>query len=54
MPSLFGGAALVLASDVGLRLLAPQGDLRLGVLSALIGTPFFLWLVLKTRRDFVP
>lgn len=51
LPCLFGGAAMVLLSDVVLRLLAPQGDLRLGVLSALIGAPFFLWRVLSSRRE---
>ncbi len=50
-PSLFGGAALVLAADVALRLLSPAGDLRLGVVTALLGAPFFLWLVLVTRRE---
>jgi iron complex transport system permease protein len=53
-PSLFGGAALVLMSDVALRLLSPQGDLRLGVLSALIGAPFFLWRVLASRQELAP
>lgn len=54
LPCLFGGAAMVLLSDVVLRLLAPQGDLRLGVLSALIGAPFFLWRVLSSRRELAP
>jgi iron complex transport system permease protein len=54
LPSLFGGAAMVLVSDVALRLLEPKGDLRLGVLSALIGAPFFLWLVVKKRRELQP
>lgn len=49
--SLFGGAGLVLAADVALRVLSPAGDLRLGVLTALLGSPFFLWLVLKMRRE---
>lgn len=49
--SLLGGAALVLAADVTLRLISPYGDLRLGVVTALIGAPFFLWLVLATRRE---
>lgn len=53
-PSAGGGAALVLAADVALRLLAPAGDVRLGVLTALLGAPFFLWLVLKTRADYGP
>ncbi len=50
-PSLFGGAALVLLADVALRLLSPAGDLRLGVVTAILGAPFFLWLVLATRRE---
>ena len=49
--SLFGGAALVLTSDLALRLLAPYSDLKLGVLTALIGAPFFAWLVVRTRRE---
>lgn len=54
LPSLFGGAALVLFADVTLRLLSPYGDLRLGVLTALIGAPFFLWLVLRKREELAP
>jgi iron complex transport system permease protein len=54
LPSLFGGAAFVLFADVLLRLLAPYGDLRLGVVSAVIGAPFFLWLVLSYRREQTP
>ena len=52
--SAFGGAALVLAADVTLRLFAPLSEVRLGVVTALIGAPFFLWLVVKTRRELGP
>lgn len=52
--SLLGGAALLLAADLAVRLISPAGDLRLGVVTALIGTPFFLWLVLRTRRELAP
>ena len=45
-----GGAAMVLAADVAVRLIAPGQDLKLGVLTAIVGAPFFLWLVLSTRR----
>jgi iron complex transport system permease protein len=54
LPSFLGGAALVLFADVVLRLVSPAGDLRLGVVTALIGAPFFLWLVLRTRRELTP
>jgi iron complex transport system permease protein len=49
--SALGGAAMLLAADVAARLIAPGQDLKLGVLTALVGAPFFLWLVLKTRRQ---
>jgi iron complex transport system permease protein len=52
--SLLGGAALLLAADLAVRLLTPAGELRLGVVTALIGTPFFLWLVSRTRRELQP
>ena len=51
--SALGGAALVLAADLALRLVSPGGGIRLGVVTALIGTPFFVWLVLSTRRELV-
>lgn len=50
LASALGGATTLLAADVATRLIAPERDLKLGVLTALIGAPFFLWLVVKTRR----
>ena len=47
--SALGGAALLLAADIAVRLLARGPELKLGVLTALIGAPFFLYLILKTR-----
>lgn len=52
--SLVGGAGLVLAADLALRLIAPYSDIKLGVLTALIGAPFFVWLVLRTRAELAP
>lgn len=52
--SLLGGAVMLLLADVALRLLQPSMDLRIGVLTALIGAPFFVWLVLKTRAELAP
>ncbi|HEY7084725.1 MAG TPA: iron ABC transporter permease [Hyphomicrobiaceae bacterium] len=49
--SLFGGASMLLTADVALRLVQPWVELRIGVLTALIGAPFFVWLVLKTRAE---
>jgi len=33
------------------RIIAPGRDLKLGVLTAIVGAPFFLWLVYRTRRQ---
>ncbi len=52
--SALGGAILVLLADIAVRIITPAGELRLGVLTALIGTPLFLWLVVDTRRSLVP
>ena len=49
--SALGGAALLLASDIATRIIAPGRDLKLGVLTAIVGAPFFLWLVIKNRRN---
>jgi iron complex transport system permease protein len=48
--SALGGACMLLAADILVRLVAPGRDLKLGVLTAIIGAPFFLWLVYRTRR----
>lgn len=48
--SALGGAILLLLADMGLRLASDRVDLKLGVVTALVGAPFFLHLVLKTRR----
>lgn len=44
-----GGAALLLAADIAVRLIAPERDLKLGVLTALVGAPMFFWLVWRSR-----
>lgn len=48
--SALGGACTVLAADILVRLVAPGRDLKLGVLTAIVGAPFFLWLVWRERR----
>lgn len=50
LPSAMGGAALLSLADVGTRLLSGPGiPLYLGVLTALLGAPFFVWLVRSTQ-----
>lgn len=41
------GAALVLSTDVVARLIVSPAELPLGILTALVGAPVFLWLVLR-------
>ena len=50
LPSAMGGAALLSLADIGTRLLSGPGiPLYLGVLTALLGAPFFVWLVRSTQ-----
>jgi iron complex transport system permease protein len=49
--SAFGGAILLLVADAVTRLLAPIADIRVGVLTALVGAPFFLWLLVRHRLE---
>ncbi|WP_462320303.1 FecCD family ABC transporter permease [Halochromatium sp.] len=53
LPSALGGAILVLAADITLRLIGTPKELQLGVVTALVGAPFFLALVLRSRRDML-
>jgi iron complex transport system permease protein len=50
--SAFGGAVLVLAADITVQIVSPNQELKLGVVTALIGGPFFLYLIIKTRNSF--
>ena len=51
--SALGGAAVLLTADILVRVIAPGRDLKLGVLTAIVGAPFFLWLVYRTRRQLL-
>lgn len=48
--SALGGAIMVLLADILVRVVLPEADLKLGVLTALIGAPLFLHLIYQTRR----
>lgn len=50
IPSAIGGAALVLAGDILVRLLPGGSELELGVVMSLIGAPFFFVLLHSMRR----
>ena len=42
----------MLAADVAVRLASPGREIKLGVVTALVGAPFFLYLVVRMRRRF--
>ena len=44
-------AAMLLAADILVRVVLPTKDLKLGVVTALVGAPLFLHLIYKTRRQ---
>lgn len=54
--SAIGGAVMLLAADIGVRLIsmytAIPVPLKVGVLTALVGAPFFLALILSSRRNY--
>ena len=49
MPAALSGALLLLAADIATRLIHVGPELKLGVLTSLIGTPFFFWLVVRLK-----
>lgn len=49
--SLLGGAALMVWADLAARTLVPGSDLPIGMLTALVGGPFFFWLIRRGRRQ---
>jgi iron complex transport system permease protein len=50
LPSALGGAALLSAADIAVRLIPTDIELRLGVLTALLGVPVFLYHLIRERR----
>lgn len=50
LPSMLGGAALLLAADIAVRLVPTSTELRLGVVTAFLGVPLFLTYLFRERR----
>jgi iron complex transport system permease protein len=50
VPSALTGAALLLAADIAVRIIPSTGDIKVGVLTSIIGVPFFLYLIMRERR----
>lgn len=50
--SALGGACLLLTADVFGRIIARPGEIDVGIITALIGAPFFIWIVRRQKvRD---
>ncbi len=50
LPSALAGAALLLAADIAVRVIPSTSDIKVGVLTSIIGVPFFLYLIMRERR----
>lgn len=48
--SALGGATLIAVADLVARTAVPLADLPIGMITSLVGGPFFLWLLVRTRR----
>ena len=51
--SALGGAIMLLAADICVRLVPTDSPLKVGVVTALVGAPFFLHLVLRSRKEYL-
>jgi iron complex transport system permease protein len=50
VPSALAGSALLLAADIAVRVIPSTSDIKVGVLTSIIGVPFFLYLIMRERR----
>ncbi len=51
--SALGGAVMLQLADIAVRLILPARDLKLGVVTAIVGAPLFLHLIYKTRKELL-
>ncbi|TAK47855.1 MAG: iron ABC transporter permease [Xanthobacteraceae bacterium] len=51
LPGALAGAGLLLAADIAVRIIPSTTDIKVGVLTAIIGVPFFLYLIVRERRS---
>lgn len=48
--SALGGALHITLADLIARTAVPLADMPIGMITSLVGGPFFLWLLVRTRR----
>ncbi len=49
--SILGGAITLLVSDILARIVIAPGYLPVGIVTALIGAPFFLWILRRAKKE---
>lgn len=50
IPGAFTGAAILLAADIFVRIIPATTDIKVGVVTTIVGVPFFLVLIARERR----
>jgi iron complex transport system permease protein len=50
--SALGGAVFLVVADLLARTLPATGEMPVGIITALIGGPFFIYLLRRTRREY--
>lgn len=53
VPAGLAGAALLLTADCAVRLIPSGAEVKIGVVTALIGVPFFLWVIARRKAEVV-
>jgi iron complex transport system permease protein len=48
--SILGGALFLILCDLAGRTLAPPFEIRVGIITAVLGSPYFLFLILRAQR----
>ncbi|RLP83986.1 iron ABC transporter permease [Mycetocola lacteus] len=51
LASVLGGALLVVLADLFARTAIANADLPIGMVTSLVGGPFFFWLLIRTRKS---
>ncbi|WP_160717652.1 FecCD family ABC transporter permease [Chitinophaga solisilvae] len=51
--SALGGAILITLSDLLCRTIIAPAELPVGIVTAIIGAPFFIWLIMKEKKKLV-
>ncbi|MCB8819336.1 iron ABC transporter permease [Microvirga rosea] len=51
VPAGLAGAVLLLAADCAVRLIPSNVEVKIGVLTAILGVPFFLWVIARRKAE---